>query len=141
MSDHPITLSVSEQVFDRMRHVAETVSESVEEVAARRLEAAFPEPLPVLAPHEEAELEALAHLSDDALWTMAREQMADALQARMQILMDKNSLGTITADEYSELENLVDRGQRLMLRKAEAAALLTERGNKVTRADLGKQTE
>lgn len=33
-------------------------------------------PLSVFPPGEAAELEALKHLSDDALWTIAREQMA-----------------------------------------------------------------
>jgi len=83
--------------------------------------------LPVLPPDEEAELAALHHLSDDALWTIARAQMQDSLQARMQTLMDRNSLGQITAEEYAELEALVERGQKLTLRKAEAAAILTER--------------
>jgi hypothetical protein len=39
---------------------------------------------------ERAELRALVYLSDDALWTMAREQMASAKQERMQALMDKD---------------------------------------------------
>jgi hypothetical protein len=93
-------------------------------------------PLPALPPDEEAELEALKNLSDDALWTIAREQMPDNLQTRMQDLMDKNTLGTITPDDYSELETLVERGQQLMVRKSEAAALLTQRGYKVTPKDM-----
>jgi hypothetical protein len=65
-------------------------------------------------------------------WTIAREQMPDNLQIRMQDLMDNNSVGTITSEEYTELEGLVERGQRLMVRKSEAAALLTRRGYKIT---------
>ncbi|MDQ7026489.1 MAG: hypothetical protein Q9P01_13410 [Anaerolineae bacterium] len=57
-----------------------------------------------------------------------REQMAGDLQVRMQILMDRNTSGDITADEYAELTQSIERGQRLMLRKSEAAALLTKRG-------------
>ena len=93
-------------------------------------------PLPTLPPEEEAELDALKNLSEDALWTIAREQMPDELQGRMQDLMDKNSVGTITTEEYIELEGLVERGQRLMVRKSEEAALLTRRGYKVTPKDM-----
>ena len=93
-------------------------------------------PLPTLPPEEEAELDALKNLSEDALWTIAREQMPDDLQGRMQDLMDKNSVGTITTEEYIEFEGLVERGQRLMVRKSEAAALLTRRGCKVTPKDM-----
>ena len=42
--------------------------------------------------------------------------------------MDKNSRNVITDEEHAELEKLVERGARLMLRKAEAAALLRRRG-------------
>src|SRR5690606_12846674 len=85
-------------------------------------------PLPALPLDEEAELEALKHLSDDALWTIARDQMPRDMQTRVELLMDRNSSGTITPDEYRELAALVARGQQLMVHKSEAAALLTGRG-------------
>lgn len=133
MAEQPITLNVPEHVYERAKQLAESTHQPVEDVFLQELETAF---LPKLPPDEEAELASLKNLSDDALWTIAREQMAAPLQERMQVLMDKNSLGTITQEEYQELEALVDRGQRLMLRKSEAAALLTERGYKVTREEL-----
>ena len=85
---------------------------------------------------EIAELDALKALSDDTLWTIAREQMPDDVQARMQVLMDRNSLGQISDDEYRELETLVEHGNRLMVRKAEAAGILMERGYKFTQQDF-----
>lgn len=129
------TLTVPEDVYLQARQVAEETAQPVDEVMIAYLRT-LSASLPVLPPDEEAELEALQALSDDALWTIAREQMPDAQQRRMQDLMDKNSLGTITAEEYAELEALVERGQRLMMRKSEAAALLTRRGYKVTPKEL-----
>ncbi|MBE0691073.1 MAG: hypothetical protein IH587_13220 [Anaerolineae bacterium] len=133
MSDYMLT--VPEEVYARARQIAEETSQPVDRVMIEYLRT-LSAPLPILPPEEEAELEALKNLSDDALWTIAREQMPDDLQARMQDLMDKNSLGTITSEEYGELEALVERGQRLMVRKSEAAALLTQRGYKVTPKDM-----
>lgn len=133
MSDYILT--VPEEVYVRARQIAEETSQPVDQVMIEYLRT-LSAPLPALPPDEEAELEALKNLSDDALWTIAREQMPDSLQTRMQDLMDKNSLGTITPDEYSELEGLVERGQQLMIRKSEAAALLTQRGYKVTPKDM-----
>lgn len=127
-------LRVPEDMLVIARQIAETSQQPVEEVLLNRLQNALP--LPTLPPDEEAELEALSHLSDDALWTIAREQMAPHLQQRMQVLMDKNSLGTITSDEHMELGDLVERGQRLTLRKSEAAALLTRRGYKLKPQDM-----
>jgi CHAD domain-containing protein len=109
-------LNIPDEVIAAARQIAEATAQPVEDVLLNRLKTV----LPALPPDEEAELEALHHLSDDALWTIAHERMQD--------LMDKNSLGTISPEEYAELEQLVDRGQRLTLRKSEAAAILTRRG-------------
>ncbi|KAB2864120.1 MAG: hypothetical protein F9K46_05065 [Anaerolineae bacterium] len=119
------TLTVPDEMVKAAQQIAETTSQPLEAVLLSRLKSALP--LPQLPPDEEAELQALHYLSDDALWTIAREQMPDEQQGHMQTLMDKNSLGTISPDEYAALEGLVDRGQRLMLRKSEAAAILTRR--------------
>jgi hypothetical protein len=54
----------------------------------------------------------------------------------MQVLMDRNNLGTISAEEYGELARLVERGQRLTLRKAWAAGVLMERGHKISMQDM-----
>lgn len=133
MSDYVLT--VPEEVVARARQFANETAQSVEEVMIDHLRTLTPR-LPALLPDEEAELEALQHLSTDALWTIAREQMPDALQAAMQRLMDKNSRGSITPEEYAALESLVERGQRLMVRKSEAGAILTQRGYRVTPKDL-----
>lgn len=133
MSDY--TLSVPEDVYLQAQQVAKETAQPVDQVMIAYLRT-LSAPLPVLPPEEEAELEALKHLSDDALWTIAREQMPDEQQQALQALMDKNSQGGITPEEYAELEALVERGQRLMVRKSEAAALLTGRGYRVTPQDM-----
>jgi hypothetical protein len=132
-------LAVPDDVLSAARLLAEATSQSVEEVLIHRLKTALP--VPVLPPDEEAELEALNHLSDDALWTMTGEQLPHEPQARMSALMERNSRGTITPDEYAELEKLVERGQRLMLRKAEAASILRQRGYTVTSKDMARRDE
>jgi len=132
------TLTVPESVCSRARRIAEATAQPVERVLLAHLEN-LPEPLPVLPPDEQEELEALQHLSDDALWTIAREQMPEDVQERLQILMDKNSLGTIRDAEYQELEGYVARGNRLMVRKAAAAGILLERGHAFTQKDFKPQ--
>lgn len=132
---HPYTLTLPEDVYQRARLIAEETSQPIDQVLIDYLRT-LSAPLPVLAADEEAELDAMKHLSDDALWTMAREQMSASLQSQMQHLMDGNSKGTLAAEEQTTLENLVERGQRLMLRKSEAAALLTQRGFRVTPEDM-----
>jgi hypothetical protein len=86
------------------------------------------QPLLDLPSDERAELQALSYLSPDALWTIACEQMPPDLQHSMSQLMEKNSQDTITEDEFRRLSALVERGQRLTLRKSQAMKLLLERG-------------
>jgi hypothetical protein len=129
MSDYVLT--VPEEVYTRARQLAAETAQAVDEIMIAHLRT-LPALLPSLNPDEEAELEAMRHLSDDTLWTIAREQMASTLQSRLQALMERNSLGSITQDESVELGLLVERGERLTLRKSEAAALLTQRGYRIT---------
>lgn len=134
MSDQ-IILTIPTEISDRARRIAETTAQPVEQVLIEHLKT-LPSLLPALPPEQQAELDALHHLSDDALWTIAREQMPPDVQSRAHDLMDKNSLGTISDDEQAELDLLVERADRLMLRKAEAAAILRERGHSFSQSDF-----
>lgn len=122
-----IILTVPDDITERARQIAEETAQPVERVLLDHLKT-LSAPLPALPPDEQVELDALRNLSDDALWTIAREQMPDDVQARAQLLLERNSRGQITEEEHTELEQLVQRADRLMLRKAEAGAILRERG-------------
>jgi hypothetical protein len=141
MSYYSVTLPLPDYIYDCARRIAEGTSQSIEAVLLQQLKDAFTDPLPDLPAEEQRELEALKFLSDDTLWTIVREQMPEDRQVRLQTLMDANSQGTLDDAHRSELEALVAQGQRLSVRKAQAAALLTERGYPVTRAALSSADE
>jgi succinate dehydrogenase flavin-adding protein (antitoxin of CptAB toxin-antitoxin module) len=130
------TIQISEAVYARAQEIATETAQSVERVIEEQLTQAFSSHFTKLPADEQAELRALVHLSDEALWTIAREQMAPARQTRMQVLMDKNNFSTVSDDEYAELGRLVELGDQLMLRKAHAVKVLMERGYKVTKEDI-----
>ena len=129
MSDYIV--SIPDSLYDKAQRLAEQTSQPVDDLIRTRLARALDQPVLDLPADEQAELRALSYLSDDTLWTIAREQMQATLQARMSLLMDKNSQGTILPDEQDELTTLVERGDRLMLRKAQAMKLLIGRGYSV----------
>ena len=139
MTDHVVTVTISDQVYEYIRRIAEATDQPVEQVLRQRLEEMLP--LPPLPSDEEAELAALRLLSDDALWTIAAEQMPSVQQERRSALLKLNERGVITEPETTELDGLLQRGDRLMVRKAEAAGILTERGYKVTSQDLASPHE
>lgn len=135
-----IVLTIPEDISARARQIAETTEQPVEQVLIEHLKT-LSSPLPELPSEDQAELEALHHLSSDALWTIAREQMPETAQNRAHELMSKNSRGIITDEERAELEALVERSDRLMLRKAEAASILKKRGYAFTQRDFRPQHE
>jgi hypothetical protein len=122
------TISIPNTLYEKAQRLAKQTSQSVDDVIYTRLEGALDQPMLALPAGEQAELQAMSYLSNDALWTIAREQMQPELQDTMSQLMDKNSKGTITDDEFRELSELVERGQRLTLRKSQAMKLLLDRG-------------
>lgn len=135
-----IIVTLPEDIAARVREIAATTAQPIEQIVFDHLQSLSLQ-LPVLPPDEQAELDALHHLSDDALWTIAREQVADEAQAWAGILLNKNSSGTITDAEAAELEQLVQRADRVMLRKAEAAAILKARGFVFSQADFRSTNE
>jgi hypothetical protein len=130
-----IILTLPEDLSERARRIAESTAQPVEQVLIDHLRT-LSEPLPALSPDVQAELDALQHLSDDTLWTIARDRMPESAQTRAQYLMGRNSSGQISDAEYDELEQLAERADRLMLRKAEAAAILKQRGHTFSQSDF-----
>lgn len=125
------TIPIPDRLYEKAQRIAEQTAQSVDRVIENRLADAFDQPLMDLPADEHAELRALEYLSDDALWTIAREQLQVVKQGRLSVLMQQNSAGTITASELDELTRLVEDGDRLTLRKATAMKLLINRGHQV----------
>lgn len=139
MSDY--TISIPDSVYQKARQIAQQKSLSIDEVIRTRLEGAFDQLLFDLPDDEKEELKAMTYLSDDTLWTIAREQMHPALEKRISELLTKNQRGTISTAEYQELEELVERGDKLTLRKSQAMKYLTERGYSISLDDLKPSDE
>ena len=133
-----ITLTLPDDMSERVRSIAKSLDKPVEQVLLEHLET-LSQSLPSLPPTEQAELDALQHLSDDVLWTIAQEQMPEDVQARAHRLMRDNALQTLSDSEKSELDQLLTRSDRLALRKAEAASILQARGHQFEQADFRKR--
>jgi hypothetical protein len=135
MSDYTVTLTISEAVYERARHLSEATARPVEQILSSQLAEVFND-LTTVPQDAQAELAAFRQLSNEALWTIAREQIASDLRERATLLLALNKRLALTAAEETELDQLLQSADRVMLRKAEAAALLTQRGYKVTPDDM-----
>ncbi|MBE2221653.1 MAG: hypothetical protein IAF02_08945 [Anaerolineae bacterium] len=129
-------ITIPENISSRLRQLAARRRQPVETIIEDRLFTALDDELDNLPTNEQAELRALHHLSDDALRVIAAEQMSSVNQAQMGQLMTQNSQGKLTQEEQETLTALVERGDQLMLRKAEAAAILVQRGAASSSEDL-----
>ena len=134
MSDH--TISIPDSLYQKAQEIAKQRSQDVDDVIRAGLAGAFIQELLDIPDDEQAELKAMTYLSDDALFSMMREQMQQAKQVRMSALMSKNSRGTITDVEHTELTKLVEDGQRLTLRKATAMNILMDRDYDLSLDDM-----
>ena len=129
-------ITLPDDLSVRLHQLAAQRRQPFEQFVTDHLRSALDDRLAQLSSAEQAELQALRQLSDDALWTIAAEQMAATVQERMAQLMEYNNHSKLSPVEQHELATLIERGDRLMLRKAEAVKLLHQRGYPVSTKDL-----
>ena len=121
-------VTLPENLFVRLTELALRQQQSVENLLVERLSGILDDELNQLPTTEQAELQALHHLSDEVLLLMSAEQMKPKDQALLTELMDRNSKDTLSPQDRDTLTLLVEQGDKLMLRKAETAAILVSRG-------------
>jgi hypothetical protein len=127
MSTHQIT--VSDSLYRRLQKQARVMKASVNDVARQTLERYLPPPVESDLPSElHAELEAMAHLSDDALWQIAESKMNSDKVALYDVMLERLQKNRLTAEGQRLLDQLRNDAQILTLRKAHAYALLQSRG-------------
>ncbi|MBK8137759.1 MAG: hypothetical protein IPK52_18425 [Chloroflexi bacterium] len=127
----PLTLTLPQDITEQAQAIADLTERPVEEVVIEYLRT-LRAPDSTL-PHDiRSELDALQYLSDDALWVIAREQLASAAQKRADELLGERDPDRMGRELQEELSAILDRADRIMLRKAEAAVLLKRRGYEVT---------
>lgn len=130
------TISIPDTLYEKARRLAQESAQPVDEVIRTHLEGALDGPLLDLPAAERDELRAMTYLSDDALFSMMREQMPRAKQMRISTLLEQNARGIITPLDHQELVSLVEDGERLTLRKATAMDILLDRGYPVRLDDM-----
>lgn len=130
-----ITVTLPENLYERLKQASLAMRVPLDEVLVRALQVGSPpswEDAPALF---QADLAALDRLDDDYLWRITRSTQLNQSWSRYHDLLDKNANGTITASERAELERLRTEADRFVLRKAHAAALLRWRGHQVPLPD------
>jgi len=132
---HSLTVTLPDYLYRQLQRQAQVVNRPLNEVAATALESLVVPVEDDLPPGLQAELSAMAYLSDDALWQMAGSVMNKDKLALYDLLLERRRSGTLTPEGQAWLDTLRDEADALMLRKAQAYALLKSRGYKLPTLD------
>jgi hypothetical protein len=115
----PIAEQLEEEATRQKIHVRELVREIILEHWSG---------LPSLPDDVEAELAAFHQLSDNLLWLIARTTLTVDEQAELADLNDEAQSRYLSHDEEARRDVLLEAYDRVMLRRAQAAAILQSRG-------------
>lgn len=129
MNTQTITLQIPKALFERFQEAAEDIHQPIETVMVQTLQGNVPPAVPSVAADVQEGLRVLQSLPDEQLWRVARSRLSADRQKSYEVLLAKNSQGSLTADEEKALERLSFEADLLTLKKAYAYALLRWRGN------------
>jgi hypothetical protein len=126
-----ITLQIPDSLYQRLASTAQATHRLMEEVVLHSLNVGSPPAWDNVPEEFQSDLAALDRLEDEALWKIAQARKANSEMTRYEALLQKNQDHTLSDTERTELTTLRFEGDRFMLRKAQAAAILRWRGHTV----------
>lgn len=136
MTERTLTVTISEMLYLQLEEAARSSAQSMDAVVAQSLERAIPPHFVGLLPNAlRDELEAMEHLSDEALLAIAKSIAFPERGTHMDKLIGLKQDGTITAEEQEQLTALRNDSESLMVRKAHAFVILKNRGHTLPTLD------
>jgi len=126
-----LTLNVPGPLYDRLKHRAQRSNRTVEDETIDLLVAMMPTTDELSVDLAEA-ISHLSVLEDGSLWHAARAHLTPEDASRLEELHQKRQREGLDDTESRELPHLVRQFERFMLVRAQAAALLQQRGHDVS---------
>jgi hypothetical protein len=126
-----ITIDIPEPVFVALKRQADDQRRSIQEVAREVLTSNVPldDGLPPALAQELAEM---MHKGDAELWELAQIRVPAEDSDRLDEIHYRRSAGIAAPEERTEELRLIEVCNRVMLVRAQAAALLKQRGHDVS---------
>jgi hypothetical protein len=131
MSNQTLTLNIPASLYQRLKQRAERAQRPVEEEALVALAEAVPG-ADELPPELARALAVLPQQPDEALWQAARSRLSAEDAAAMEQFHLKRQREGLSTEEAERLAGLVRQYEQTMLVRAQATALLRQRGHDVT---------
>lgn len=122
-----IQIELPTETFAQLEEVARQQRRTVDEVVRAMILHELPG-LPALPKEIESELAAFEHLSDDVLWLLAKTTLNATQREELARLNEVSQQRDLTLPEKERQQTLLDNYQRMVVRRAQAAAILQRRG-------------
>lgn len=133
MSEQILTVTLPDSICERIKTTAQATSLTSEEVIRQSVLLLLPAFESDIPADLRLNLTKLSLLNDIQLWKTANSVMKKYSQMRLEKLAKLQGRRSLSDNEQSELDRLMDEAQQLMLCKAEAKRLLAQRGHVVFR--------
>ncbi|HEY84032.1 MAG TPA: hypothetical protein G4N96_02800 [Chloroflexi bacterium] len=127
-----IAVQLPQVAYQKLKRAADLTYRSVDEMLLNTINAALVAPSD-LPPDLANELAALHFFSDEALWAAAQPTLSPAAQYRLQQLNHHAGEQPLTEAESKEQKTLLESYHHSVLRRAQALAILTQRGHTIPR--------
>src|SRR5258708_35376907 len=127
MTQQSVVLQLPEELYERVRQVAEDSKRPVENVLLESLAVLIAD-LPddaTLSP------QVIETLSDEQLWAIVHRLLVWPQEVRLRELTALGKQGGLTSEEHAEMERLVDQIDRYVLMRSQALLVLKNRGHNV----------
>jgi hypothetical protein len=127
MASDALILQLPPSLSERAQRAARALQQPVDELLLQTLDATLPQ-LDDVPSEMAADMSELSAMGDAALWRIARSTISLERQEQLQDLMDTQQNRPLAPDEADQLDVIRrEIGQRTLL-KAQAYALLSQRG-------------
>jgi hypothetical protein len=129
MNEQTIAVTLPNSIYDRIKATAQATALTSEEVIKQSVALLLPAFESNIQTDFRLKLTELPLLNDIQLWKTANSVMNSSKQIRLEELAELQKMQSLTESEQSELENLMNEAQQIMLCKAEARRILAQRGH------------
>ena len=126
MSQQPLLLQLSDELYEHIKQVAEESNLPIENVVLDSLSLLFGA-LPDLHP------DTMTNFSDEQLWAIVYHRLAWPQDVRLRELSALGKRGNLSPEEQNEVENLVEVYDRYVHLRSQSLLLLKQRGHDVER--------
>ncbi|HEY7489782.1 MAG TPA: hypothetical protein VIH59_01545 [Candidatus Tectomicrobia bacterium] len=131
MPNQTIPIQFPEAIYQRLQQVAHATNHSIEEVVLQTIRGNLPPSLDDLSPELRCVVADLQQMSDEALWSVAKEPLPPHQWRRHQRLLRKSQEGPLSPAEHKELAELRAAVDRFVTRRSYALALLKWHGHTI----------